>query len=58
MLYNQSLISGAGIEDDAMTIDMQINYGSIDLISESLINQSFIVVEEKQKNMTSQREGE
>ena len=47
MLNNQSLISGTEIEDYMMIIDTQINYSSINLISESLINQSFIVVGEK-----------
>ena len=52
MLNNQSLISGAEIEDDAMAIDKQSTCDSNDLISESLINQSSIVVAEKENDMT------
>ena len=52
LLNNQTLISGAEIEDDTMAIDMQINCHSNDLISESLINQSSTVIEEKKNDMT------
>ena len=54
LLNNQSLIPGAEIEDDAMTIDMQINCDSVNCISEPFINQSFAAVEEKEKDMTTQ----
>ena len=46
------MISGAEIEDDMMAIDMQINCDSNNLISESLINHSSIVVVEKENDMT------
>ena len=54
LLNNQSLISGTEIEDDMMTIDMQINCDSFDCISESFISQHFVAVEEKKKDMTTQ----
>ena len=56
LLNNQSLISGTEIEDDTMAIDMQINCDSNNLISESLINQSSIVVKEKENDMTIEKE--
>ena len=56
LLNNQSLISGAEIEDDVKAIDTQINCNSNDLISESPINQSSIVAEEKENDMTIKEE--
>ena len=54
LLNNQSLISRAEIEDDMMTIDTQINCDSINFISESIIHQSFIVVEEEENDTATQ----